>query len=88
NTALIIDGDVVAMEDFVIPGFSASGEFSAPVVFAGWGIDSNEHNINDYDGVDAKGKIVLVRRYTPKDGVFEDGALQRRLGDLRYKAFT
>jgi Tol biopolymer transport system component len=88
DTALTIDGDVVAIEDFVIPGFSATGEFSAPVVFAGWGIDSDEHNINDYDGIDAKGHIVLVRRYTPKDGVFEDGAVQRRLGDLRYKAFT
>ena len=30
----------------------------------------------------------MVRRYTPKDGVFEDDAVQRRLGDLRYKAFT
>ena len=88
NTALTIDGEVIPSEDFVIPGFSASGEISAPVIFAGWGIDSEEHNISDYEGIEAEGRIVLVRRYTPKDGVFEDERVQRRLGDLRYKAFT
>jgi len=88
NAALAIDGEAVPPEDFVIPGFSAAGEIAAPVVFAGWGIDSDEHNINDYEGLDVQGRVVLVRRYTPKDGVFEDDAVQRRLGDLRYKAFT
>jgi Tol biopolymer transport system component len=83
-----VDGDAAPQEDFMIPGFSATGEVTAPVVFAGWGIDSEEHNINDYEGVEAEGRIVLVRRYTPKDGVFEEEAVQRRLGDLRYKAFT
>ena len=88
DAALSIDGEPVPPEDFVIPGFSAAAEISAPVVFAGWGIDSAEHGINDYEGVDARGRIVLVRRYTPEDGVFEDESLRRRLGDLRYKAFT
>ena len=88
DTALTVDGEVVPLEDFVIPGFSANGKISASVVFAGWGIDSDEHDINDYDGIDAQDRIVLVRRYTPKDGAFEDDAVQRRLGDLRYKAFT
>ena len=88
DAALSIDGEPVPAEDFVIPGFSAAAEISAPVVFAGWGIDSAEHGINDYEGVDARGRIVLVRRYTPEDGVFEDESLRRRLGDLRYKAFT
>lgn len=88
NAALTIAGELVPLDDFVIPGFSANGEISAPVVFAGWGIDSDEHGINDYEGVDAEGRIVLVRRYTPEHGVFEDEEVQRRLGDLRYKAFT
>ncbi|MBT8068275.1 MAG: M20/M25/M40 family metallo-hydrolase, partial [Gammaproteobacteria bacterium] len=88
GTLLRLDGKEISAEDFVIPGFSASAGVSAPVVFAGWGIASEENGIDDYDGVDADGKIVLVRRYTPKDGVFEDEELQRRLGDIRYKAFT
>jgi Tol biopolymer transport system component len=88
DAALTLDGNVVPPDDFVIPGFSTKEKISAPIVFAGWGIDSDEHNINNYDGIDAQGRIVLVRRYTPKDGAFEDDAVQRRLGDLRYKAFT
>ncbi|NNE38460.1 MAG: M20/M25/M40 family metallo-hydrolase, partial [Gammaproteobacteria bacterium] len=88
DAALTLDGEEIPLEDFVIPGFSISEKVSAPVVFAGWGIDSEEHNINDYDGIDVKGRIVLVRRFTPKDGVFEDAEIQQRLGDLRYKAFT
>ena len=87
-TALSIDGEAIPLEDFIVPGFSATDQIAAPVVFAGWGIDSEEHGINDYDGVDVEGRIALVRRYTPEDGAFEDEALQRRFGDLRYKAFT
>jgi Tol biopolymer transport system component len=88
DTAFTINGNVVSSDDFAVPGFSASGTVSADVVFADWGIVSEEHGINNYEGIDAEGKIVLVRRYTPEDGVFEDESLQRRFGDLRYKAFT
>ncbi len=88
STGLVVGGEALPRDDFAVPGFSASGEVTAPVVFAGWGIDSAEHGIDDYAGIDVEGRIALVRRYTPKGGVFEDEALQRRLGDLRYKAFT
>jgi Tol biopolymer transport system component len=88
STALRIDGEALPPADYAVPGYSANDEIVAPVVFAGWGIDSEEHGIDDYDGLDVEGRIVLVRRYTPEDGVFEDDQLQRRLGDLRYKAFT
>ena len=71
----------------MIPGFSANGTAAAPVVFAGWGIDSDEHGVNDYASLDVDGKVVLVRRFTPKDGAFDDQDVQRRLGDIRYKAF-
>jgi len=87
TTALTLDGEAVSGENFMTPGFSSNGTINAPVVFAGWGVDSDEHGIDDYDGIDAEGKIVLVRRFTPKDGVFEDVDAQRRLGDIRYKAF-
>ena len=87
-TKLTVAGDDVADEDFVVPGFSASEAVRAPVVFAGWGLVSEEHGIDDYADVDAEGRIVLVRRFAPQDGAFEDDALRRRLSDLRYKAFT
>ena len=87
NSSLVIDGESVPSDDFVIPGFSANSTLSAPVIFAGWGIKSDEYEIDDYEDLDVEGHIVLVRRYTPDGGVFEDPTLQRRFGDLRYKAF-
>ena len=87
-TRLSVGGEDLAAEDYTVPGFSDSGAVTAPVVFAGWGVVSEEHAIDDYQGVDAQGRIVLVRRYTPQDGAFEDESLRRRLSDLRYKAFT
>ncbi|MBH98051.1 MAG: peptidase M28 [Rhodospirillaceae bacterium] len=87
SSSLIIDGVSVPSHEFVIPGFSANSDLSASVIFAGWGIKSDEHEIDDYEGLDVEGRIVLVRRYTPEDGVFEDQAVRRRFGDLRYKAF-
>ena len=87
-TRLTVTGDDVSDEDFVVPGFSASSTINAPVVFAGWGLVSEQHGIDDYADVDAEGRIVLVRRFAPQDGTFEDDALRRRLSDLRYKAFT
>ncbi len=88
ETRLSVGGDDVASEDFVVPGFSASTTVTGPVVLAGWGVVSEEHGIDDYRGIDARGRIVVVRRYTPEDGAFADETLRRRLSDLRYKAFT
>jgi Tol biopolymer transport system component len=87
TSSVSIDGEALAADDFMIPGFSAQGTAAAEVVFAGYGIRSDEHGIDDYDGVDPEGKIVLVRRFTPKDGPFENEDLQRRFGDIRFKAF-
>lgn len=87
-TRLMLGDETLASGDFMIPGFSANASVAAPVVFAGWGIASQEHGIDDYENIDAEGRIVLVRRYTPKDGVFADQEVQQRLGDLRYKAFA
>jgi len=88
GSALDVDGESVPEDDYVITGFSANARVEAPVVFAGWGIVSEDHGIDDYAGLDVSGQIVLVRRYTPEDGPFEDEEIQRRLGDLRFKAFT
>lgn len=88
GTVIQLNGEVLDGSEYMIPGFAANAAAAAEVVFAGWGIVSADHGIDDYAGLDAEGKIVLVRRYSPTDGVFEDEELQRRLGDIRFKAFA
>jgi aminopeptidase YwaD len=46
-------------------GLSGSGKVEAELVFAGYGITAKEYGYDDYAGIDAKGKIVLVLRYEP-----------------------
>ncbi len=48
------------------PGMnSGSGEVTAEVVFAGYGVTAPELNYDDYKGIDVKGKIVLMNRDVP-----------------------
>ncbi len=61
-------------------GFGESGPVDAPVVFAGYGITTSDDDrekgleYNDYAGLDVKGKVVVILRFTPrsatKDGPF------------------
>jgi hypothetical protein len=46
--------------------FSSSGKASGSVVFAGYGITTNDH-YDDYAGIDAQGKIVLLLRHEPQE---------------------
>ena len=87
GSAVVVDRTELSGEQFMIPGFSANASAGGEVVFAGYGIRSEEQGIDDYAGLDVGGKVVLVRRFTPTDGVFEDEDLKRRFGDIRYKAF-
>lgn len=43
-----------------------SVKMTAPLVFAGYGISDKAENYDDYTGIDAKGKIVMVFRGAPK----------------------
>lgn len=54
--------------DFTPLSFSASAGLSAKAVFAGYGFDINLDTLkwNDYAGIDAKGKWVLVLRGDPE----------------------
>jgi hypothetical protein len=52
-------------QDFVPFSFSASGETTAPLVFAGYGATADEFHYDDYAGLDVKDKIVIVLRYEP-----------------------
>lgn len=44
-----------------------SVDFKAPLVFVGSGFDAPQINIEDYKGLDVKGKIVVVLRRTPEN---------------------
>jgi Tol biopolymer transport system component len=87
-TAVAVDGRPLARGEFQPAGFSASTTVTAGVVAAGYGITSAEQGVDDYRGVDAKGKIVVVRRFTPEGGPFADEKVKSRLSDLRAKAWN
>src|SRR5579863_7049746 len=53
------------MEDFVPFSFSASGQVSGPIVFAGYGVTAPEFGYDDYANLDVKDKIVVMLRYEP-----------------------
>lgn len=57
--ALTLDSDWTPL------GMSASGHVNGELVFVGYGITAKEYGYDDYAGIDAKGKIVLVLRYEP-----------------------
>ena len=54
-----------AGRDFRPFEFSSSGELTAPVVFAGYGITAPEYAWDDYRGLEVKGSFVLVLRHEP-----------------------
>lgn len=54
-------------EDFVPVVFSDTEEFEGALVFAGYGISAPEYNYDDYTGIDATNKIVVVLRFEPQE---------------------
>jgi aminopeptidase YwaD len=52
-------------QDYVPFSFSASGQVTAAVVFAGYGATADEFHYDDYAGLDVKDKVVVVLRYEP-----------------------
>ena len=53
-------------KDFVLRGFTGSGNFTLPVAFCGYGISRPDLGYDDYEGIDVKGKIVLVFKQNPE----------------------
>ncbi|MFP5285251.1 MAG: PA domain-containing protein, partial [Thermoanaerobaculia bacterium] len=88
STAVALDGKALDGESFRPLPFSADGEAEGEVVAAGYGITAADSGIDDYKGVDVKGRIAVVRRFTPQGGPFENKEVERRYGDLRYKAWN
>ena len=52
--------------DFTV-SFFRPVRLTAPVVFVGYGISAPEYGYDDYAGVDAKGKIVLMFDHEPQE---------------------
>ncbi len=78
-------------KDFQPLGISDSGPFSAPLVFAGYGITAEDYRYDDYAGLDVKGKAVLVLRHEPQENdeksVFA-GKQMTRHADIIQKALN
>ena len=70
--------------DFQPLAFSSSGSATGEVVFAGFGIRAKDLAYDDYAGLDVKGKVVLVLRFSP-DGDSPDSKFQPYMA-LRRKA--
>ncbi|MCS7182056.1 MAG: M20/M25/M40 family metallo-hydrolase [Thermoanaerobaculum sp.] len=52
-------------EEFAPLTFSASGTVEAEVVFAGYGIAAPELGYDDFQGLELKGKVALILRFSP-----------------------
>jgi hypothetical protein len=62
-------GQVVRLEQprhFIPLGHDQEGTVSGPVAFAGYGISTKEYD--DYEGLDAKGKVLVILLDTPRPG--------------------
>lgn len=60
-------------QEYVPFSFSSSGTASAPLVFAGYGATAEEFSYDDYAGLDAKDKIVVVLRFEPRGFAAKSG---------------
>ena len=86
------DGKVTVLKqdvDFRPCAFGGSGKISGGIAFAGYAIDSKDHHYRDFEGIDVKGKAVIVMRRVPRQedpnsefstngAVGRDGALQTK----------
>jgi len=62
--------------------FKHSVDLTAPVVFAGYGITAPELGYDDYKGLDAKGKIVLLFDHEPQEN--DPQSIFNGTGNTRY----
>jgi Tol biopolymer transport system component len=72
--------------------FSLTGNFSAPLVFAGYGLQAPPSGdfggYDSYGDLDVKDKWVLVFRYLPEEITSEQRQHLSRFSSLRYKAMA
>ena len=87
-TSLKIDASDVARDAMMPLASSASGEAKGELVLAGYGISDKELGVDEYDKLDVKGKVVVVRRFVPHGAQFDGNDAERRFGALDYKAWV
>ncbi|MCK6546410.1 M20/M25/M40 family metallo-hydrolase [Myxococcota bacterium] len=87
TTSFVVDGRAAKLEDLAPLGFSAEGKVEAKLLFAGHGVVAPELGIDDYKGLDAKGRIVVVKRFVPDVKELASTDAKRRYGDIRHKAW-
>lgn len=75
-----------ASSDFTPLAFSKDTSVTSNMVFAGYGITAKDLQYDDYEGLDVKGKVVLVLQYGP-EGDNPHGRFSKYLA-LRLKAMT
>ena len=86
-TALRLNGAEVPRASFQPAGYSATGKAAGKLVLAGYGLRDPANHIDDYAGLDVKGKIVVVRRFVPDHPAYATPERQRSAGDIRQKAW-
>ncbi|GAB5465214.1 MAG: hypothetical protein Kapaf2KO_06500 [Candidatus Kapaibacteriales bacterium] len=72
-------------EDFVPYSYSSDGSVTADLVFAGFGISAQSYGYDDYNGIDAKGKIAVILTGNPAT---DANGLPKRMagfGQIYYK---
>jgi aminopeptidase YwaD len=68
NNELQLNGDKLKINDDFVPiTFSDTARFDGPLVFVGYGITAPELHYDDYEGISANGKIVVVLRHEPQE---------------------
>jgi len=87
STALRVAGRDVPVDQYSPLGWSAQGKARARAVLAGYGMQDAQLGLDDFRGLDVRGKIVVVRRFVPENDELATPEAQRRAGDLRKKAF-
>ena len=73
-------------KDYQPLAFSIDTSFTAPVVFAGYGITNDSAKYDDYAGLNVKNKIVVVLRYSPYGA--NDSTSFYKSSSYRVKAFV
>ena len=75
-----------AKEEYAPAAFSGQGALAGKVLDIGYGIVAPELGVDDYEGKNVSGRVVLMRRGVAK-GLNLTIAQQATYGDIRYKTF-
>jgi Zn-dependent M28 family amino/carboxypeptidase len=73
--------------DFMTGRGTMSSKFEAPVVFVGYGLVDKANGIDDFAGVDVKGKIILRLSGFPGSGDVNSPMYKKLIGDNQRAAF-